>query len=49
MKPQPSLKKSPVKAPAERVLKEIQRQTRRGSHTLRLSALYERRTPREIL
>ena len=29
MKPQPSLKKSPVKAPAERVVKDIRRQTRR--------------------
>ena len=29
MKPQPSLKKSPVKAPAERVEKDIRRQTRR--------------------
>jgi transposase len=29
MKPQPSLKKSLVKAPAERVLKDIRRQTRR--------------------
>ena len=29
MKPQPSLKKSPVKAPAERVVKVIRRQTRR--------------------
>jgi len=28
-KPQPSLKKSPVKAPAERVVKDIRRQTRR--------------------
>ena len=29
MKTQPSLKKSPVKAPAERVVKDIRRQTRR--------------------
>ena len=29
MKPQSSLKKSPVKAPAERVVKDIRRQTRR--------------------
>ena len=29
MKPQPSLKKSPTKAPAERVVKDIRRQTRR--------------------
>ena len=29
MKPQPSLKKSPAKAPAERVVKDIRRQTRR--------------------
>ena len=29
MKPQPSLKKPPVKAPAERVVKDIRRQTRR--------------------
>src|SRR3546814_6913377 len=29
MKPQPSLKKSPVKAPAERVVKDIRRATRR--------------------
>jgi transposase len=29
MKPQPSLKKSPVKAPAEAVVKDIRRQTRR--------------------
>jgi len=29
MKTQPSLKNSPVKAPAERVVKDIRRQTRR--------------------
>jgi transposase len=29
MKPKPSLKKSPVKAPAERVVKDIRRATRR--------------------
>ena len=29
MKPQPSMKKSPAKAPAERVVKDIRRQTRR--------------------
>ena len=29
MKPQPSLKKSPVKPSAERVVKDIRRQTRR--------------------
>ncbi len=29
MKPQPSLKKLPAKAPAEAVLKDIRRQTRR--------------------
>jgi len=29
MKPKPSLKKSPVKAPAEQVVKDIRRQTRR--------------------
>ena len=29
MKPQPSLKKSPAKAPAEAVVKDIRRQTRR--------------------
>jgi len=29
MKPKPFLKKSPVKAPAERVVKDIRRQTRR--------------------
>lgn len=29
MKPQPSLKKPPTKAPAERVVKDIRRQTRR--------------------
>ena len=29
MKPQPSLKKSPAKAPAEQVVKDIRRQTRR--------------------
>ena len=29
MKPQPSLKKSPTKAPAERAVKDIRRQTRR--------------------
>ena len=29
MKPQPSLKKSPAKTPAERVVKDIRRQTRR--------------------
>lgn len=29
MKPKPSLKNSPAKAPAERVVKDIRRQTRR--------------------
>lgn len=29
MKPQPSFKKSPVKPPAQRVMKDIRRQTRR--------------------
>jgi transposase len=29
MKPQPSLKKLPIKAPAERIMKDIRRQTRR--------------------